>query len=93
MERAAPDERDRILVKLFLPREALIELVVQCRLGLRVELALPGISHLPHRRARAGAMRGGDVGASRWVRISRTLGASVMKAMMRRIATNDRYEV
>lgn len=34
-----------------LPRDALIELVIRCRLGLRVELALPGISHLPQRRA------------------------------------------
>jgi hypothetical protein len=27
-----------------------MEFVVRCRLGLRVELALPGISHLPRRR-------------------------------------------
>ena len=34
-----------------LPGEALIEFEVRCRLGLRVELTLPGISHLPRRRA------------------------------------------
>ena len=51
MARALPAEGDRILVKLFLPRDALIEFEVRCRLGLRVELALPGISHLPQRWA------------------------------------------
>jgi hypothetical protein len=34
-------------------------------------------------------MPGGDVGSLRWVRISRTLGASVMKAMLR-VSVPDR---
>ena len=49
--RAVPDERERILVKLSLPRDALIEFVIRCRLGLGVEAALPGIRHLPQRWA------------------------------------------
>jgi hypothetical protein len=48
-----------------LPGDALIEFEVRCRLGLRVELALPGISHLPQRRA-----------TGRWVRISRPFGGA-----------------
>ena len=51
MARAVPDERDRILVKLCLPRDALIELVIRCWLGLGVESVLPGIRHLPQRWA------------------------------------------
>ena len=35
---SGPVERDRILVELFLPRDALIELIVGCRLRLWVEL-------------------------------------------------------
>ena len=47
----SPDERDRILVELPLPRDALIEFVIRCWLGLGVELVLPGIRHLPQRWA------------------------------------------
>jgi hypothetical protein len=46
-----PVERERILVKLSLPRDALIEFEVRCSLNLRVELAVPGIGPLPQRRA------------------------------------------
>jgi len=42
MARAVPIERDRILVKLSIPRDALIEFVIRCRLGVVVESVLPG---------------------------------------------------
>jgi hypothetical protein len=51
MARALPAERDRILVKLSLPRDALIEFAIRCWLGLGVESVLPAIRHLPQRRA------------------------------------------
>ena len=35
--RAVPGERERIVVKLSLPRDALIEFEVRCWLGLRME--------------------------------------------------------
>jgi hypothetical protein len=38
MARAFPAERERILVKLSLPSDALIEFVLRCWPGLRVEL-------------------------------------------------------
>jgi hypothetical protein len=49
--RALPAERERILVKLFSPSDALIEFVVRRRLGLRVAIGRRGIGHLPQRRA------------------------------------------
>ena len=51
MTRALPAERDRILVKLSLPSDALIEFKLRCWLGLGVEAALPGIRHLTQRWA------------------------------------------
>jgi hypothetical protein len=51
MARALPAERDRILVKLSFPRDALIEFVIRCRLGSEIEATLPGIGHLPQRWA------------------------------------------
>ena len=58
-----PTERGRILVKLSLPRDTLIEFVVRCWLGLGVESVLPGASGISHSGGpRAGARRGGEVG-------------------------------
>ena len=49
--RVSPDERWRLVLLWHLPGDALIEFVVRCRLGLWVVLVLPGIRHLPQRRA------------------------------------------
>jgi hypothetical protein len=61
MVRAVHDERDRIVVKLSLPRDALIEFVIRCWPGLGSNLSFPasGISHSGG--PRAGAMRRGEV--------------------------------
>ena len=74
--------REIVLVR-PLPGDARIEFVVRCRLGLRVDFALPGIDHFAQRRPPAGVRGGGDVGSPRYETISRTAHASVMEAMMR----------
>ena len=51
MAQAVPDEPDWTVFVLPLPGDALIELVVRRRLGLRIELLLLGIGHLPQGRA------------------------------------------
>jgi hypothetical protein len=62
---SGPVERDRILVKLCLPRGALIEFVNRCRLGVVVDQSFPasGISHSGG--PRAGIRGAGDVASPR----------------------------
>jgi hypothetical protein len=60
----------------------LIEFVVRRWLGLGVESVLPGIRHLPQRRAPAGATGGAEVGSPRHATISLTAIASLMKPMI-----------
>jgi hypothetical protein len=61
MVRAVHDERDRIVVKLSLPRDALIEFVIRCWPGLGSNLSFPA-SDISHGGGpRAGAMRRGEV--------------------------------
>lgn len=60
-----------------LPGDALIEVVVRRRLGVRVELAVPGRRHLPERRStgrRHGRCRGGFAQVRKDVAHNRRLG-------------------
>jgi hypothetical protein len=66
-----------------LPGDALIEFVVGRRLGLGVELVPPGVLHLPQGRATGRHQARRRCRLAQMGKMSRTVTASVMKAIIR----------